>query len=577
MLSDFVRCLLLFPLVTFGLGWPLAARLSAEPAEKLCASVVLSLLATYLAAFGVYVFALPLAAFLCLPMAAAVGLILERNSLSHLFADPDVRSLLVGQFLVTAWCVGLLLLVVFYSGGGWVGDWYEHWERTQFFTGRWPLESKFLGAYLLPARPPLANLVTGALIAPIGVTFPNYQVVTTLLNCLAFLPAALLARRFHFRTVGAGNAAPVIAVLTVLVMVNPSFVENATFAWTKLIAACFILSGLYFFLRAHDPQPPDSRNARESSLLCGACLAAGMIAHYSAGPFVVVLVIAWLALNFRRWKEPAYWRLTALTGVVAAFILATWFAWSLEKFGLAATVASNSSAAVEPEWRDHQWLKIALNLRDTVVPHFLRTLDPELITQTSRWGYLRDWWFQLYQVNLLFVFGSVAWVALLADLLRRRREAAARDRRFWIFFVLGVVLLGIAVHGARDHWGLAHICLQALVVLGISYLAARWSSLGRGWRRLIIGGAVVDVVLGIALEFGVESNVVVRWTPPDAVVAERIATFAATAKMNFLAKLLNRLSFVSDAATIPPGMTVVFVIVVLWLALARIRAVRPRA
>ena len=101
-----------------------------------------------------------------------------------------------------------LWLVASYSGGGWTSDWFEHWERTQFFLDRWPLDTKFLGFGALPARPPLANLVTGALLAVTRQDFAHYQFFTTLLNSLAFLPAALLARRFDQRLGGGRGRRP---------------------------------------------------------------------------------------------------------------------------------------------------------------------------------------------------------------------------------------------------------------------------------------------------------------------------------------------------------------------------------
>lgn len=573
---DFCLCLLLFPLVTFGLAWPLAGRLALDPAEKLCATAVLSLLGAYLLAFAIYLLGLPATAFWALPVLASAGLVAGRRTLRGTLADLDVRGMLMGLVLGALWCVGWLTLVVSYSGGGWASDWYEHWERTRFFLERWPVGTKFLGVYQLPARPPLANLVTGALLGPTGATFAGYQLVTTLLNCLAFLPAALLARRFHSRQssdepVGGGRAA--IAVLTVLLMLNPSFMENATFAWTKLIAAFFTLSGVYFFLRAHDSVAPPA-----AAPLCAASLAAGILAHYSAGPYVVLLAVAWFGLGRTRWREPAFWRRTALAGLVGAAILATWFGWSFVEYGLSPTLASNSSAAVQPAWRDHQLLKIGLNLRDTLVPHFLRTVDPALIAQRSPWGYLRDWLFQLYQVNLLFVFGSVAWLALLVRLTRDGRTALPRQRGFWGLLAGGAILLGVGVHGARDTWGLAHICLQTLVVLGLAYLAARWPVLGRGWRITLLAGAALDLILGIALQFAVQNYALDRWLAPHEPPLDLLQSYSEPALMNLGGKLVHHVEFLSDVLPVPGVVVSGFLACILALALGRAaRAARPEA
>jgi hypothetical protein len=66
----------------------------------------------------------------------------------------------------------------------------------------------------------------------------------TALCSLAYLPVGLLAWRF-------GGRAPRASPPSVL-MVNPLFIQNATYPWTKLQAVFFILTGLYFFLRVRD-------------------------------------------------------------------------------------------------------------------------------------------------------------------------------------------------------------------------------------------------------------------------------------------------------------------------------------
>lgn len=563
---ELVTCLLLFFTLTFGLAWPLAARIRLEPAEKLCASVLLSLLATYLVAFAIYVLGLPTATLWALPLLAAVGLITGRQGLIALVRDADARALLVGQLLVTGWCTGGLCFIANYSGGGWTSDWYEHWERTLFFLDRWPLDAKFLGLYALAARPPLANLVTGALYAVTPGHFAQYQLFTALLNSLAFLPAALLVRRFHagLRLGDPAGGRAAVAVLAVLLMLNPSFVENATFAWTKLIAVFFILSGLYFFLRTLDAGAP-----RAAGPLCAAALAAGILTHYSAGPYVLLLAVAWFVLQRARWPAAAFWRQTALLGAIGGLLLATWFGWSLAVYGAHTTLLSNSSVTVKDVQAGNQLLKIALNLRDTLVPHFLRPLDGALIAQQSRWGYWHDWFFQLYQLNLAFVFGSVAWLVLLRELGRGWPAAAPRSRWFWAIFSGGVILLGVAVHGARDHWGLAHICLQAIVVLGLAYLAARWATLGRRWRIALVAGATLDFFLGLALHFAVQSYAFDRWFTPGRPYGEVLKSYSESSLMNSVAKYIHRLGFFSDVYPLPAALVLALLAGILTLAVAR--------
>ena len=565
MLLELLACLLLFFTLTFGLAWPLAARLNLDPAEKLAASVVLSLLATYLVAFAIYLLGLPVAAFWLLPVLAALGLLTGRTALAAVFRDPGARALLAGQLLVTFWCTAWLGLIASYSGGGWTSDWFEHCERARFFLGHWPLDTKFLGVYALPARPPLANLVTGALLALTPGNFAHYQLFTTLLSSLAFLPAALLARRFSPARGAAGSNA--IAGLAVLLMLNPSFVENATFAWTKLTAVCFILSGLYFFLRARDPDAP-----RSAGPLCATALAAALLAHYSAGPYVLLLALAWPLLHRARWADAAFWRQTAVLGLIGGLVLATWFGWSLAVYGAHTTLLSNSSVDVKDVHTGNQFIKIALNLRDTLVPHFLRPLDGALIAQTSRWGYWHDWFFQLYQLNLFLVFGSVGWLVLGRELVRAWPGATPRSRWFWALFSGGVIILGVAVHGARDTWGLAHICLQALVLLGLAFLASRWAGLGRAWQRVLLAGVAVDFVLGIALHFAVQNYAPDRWFTPDRAPEAILRSYSETSLMNAAGKLVNHLVFFRDE--FQPAAALVLALLAGILTLAVTRAAR---
>lgn len=553
MLLPLFASLIIFSGTAFGLAWPLAVKLELNNSEKLCASVLLSLLGIYLFAFAVYVLGAPVATLWVLPLLAVAGLFHGRRALAAALVKTDPRSLLVGQVLVSGWCVCWLFFIASYSGGGWAGDWFEHWERARFFLERWPNDTKFLGSYALPARPPLANLVTGAFLAVTQASYAHYQLFTTLLNSLAYLPAALLARRF-------GGSCRALTVLAVLLMVNPSFVENATFAWTKLIAVAYVLAGLYFFLRACDATPP-----RAAGPLCAVFLAAGILTHYSAAPFALLLGLAWLLFH----RPP--WRTTALLALLAALVLMTWFGWSLATYGAHTTLFSNSSVTSKDAQHGNQLLKIALNLRDTVVPHFLRTVDPSLIVQRSPWGFWRDWFFQLYQVNLLFVFGSVAWLALAVELIRGWLASTVALRRFWMLFAVGGIFLGVAVHGARDTWGLAHICLQTIVVLGLAFLAARWTQLARGWRLALIAGATVDLALGIALQFAAQSYLLDRWFAPGRASADTLTSYSEPALLNLGGKLRNHLSFFSDIFTVPPALVLVLLAGLLTCVLWRVR------
>lgn len=568
MLPDLLVTVALFLLTVLGLGWPLASRLALTPTEKLLASTGLSILGAYLFAWIVYVADLPADTLWALPIMAAVGLMSGVAGLRVVARDPLTRTVFAMYLLVTLWCVGWLGLVSTYAGGGWSGDWFEHWERSRFFLEHWPRDRTFLVIYTLPARPPLANVITGAFLHFTRVDFAHYQLISTLLAGLVFLPATVLAQAFRR---GFGSAATdgdlrLPALVAMLFMVNPLFVQNATFAWTKLPAAFLVLAALHFFLRAQAPAAP-----RSAGLLCAVLLAGGFLAHYSAGPYIAVLVVAWLGFGWSRRRDPVWWRETGLAAGLGAAVLATWFGWSLSVYGTGGTLLSNTSVTAVDTSAGSQLVRIALNLRDTLVPHFLRSLDQGLIAQRSPWGWWHDWFFQAYQLNLPLAFGSVAWLVLLRELIRTRVSAAPGARRFWTAFIVGVVFLGVATHGARDTWGLTHICLQPLVLLGLAWLAARWAELGRGWQLALVAGATVDLAAGVVFHFAIQNFALDRLLTPARDVRDVVMSYNAVTTGNTFALAKNGLDTFSVWLNAPAILLGAVLAVLFFLVLIRTR------
>jgi hypothetical protein len=533
MIADLLYAVAIFFVVAFGVAWPWVARMPLTPAEKLATSTALSLLGAFVLGWIVYLVAAPLAVFWLLPALGLAGLVAGRRSLPELWQDRAARTLLVTHAVFTAWCIGWLGTIASYSGGGWVADWYEHWERARFFLQHQSLETRFLGRYPLTARPPLANVVNGAFLALTKIDFAHYQVFSTLMSALVFLPTGLLVLRWS----GRRN----LWVLTLALMLSPLVVENVTFAWTKLPAAAFVLTAFYFFLKARS-KPESIRRL----LLCSVFLAAGMLAHYSAGPYLVAIAAGWLAVGWQQRTSPIWWRNTGLAILCGGGVLALWFAWSLTTLGAYDTFLTNPSVTSSDAQHGNQLLKIGANLSDTIVPHFLRPLDGLLIAQRSLWGAWRDWFFQCYQVNLLFAFGSVTWIALGRELIAYAKTVTAIERRLGAGLIVGVIVLGVGVHGQRDHWGLAHICLQALVILGLGFLTSRWFLLPRGWRIALGVGAAFDFLAGIALHFGVQSFVLDRWFASGRSPQDTLTSYSEAALMNLTAKITHQLAFFSD-------------------------------
>src|SRR5262245_16965338 len=191
--------LVLLPVCSVGPGLFVVRRLRWSPAEKLCGAVGLSLVILYGTSFLIYALELPRFAFFvvttgCLGLAALCVPDLRRLGRNH-----AVRRMCLAFGFLFAWGLLLLALVRHYSGGGWGGDWQEHYERSLFFLEHPPRDFQFVGGYTLPARPPLMNLVAAHFLAHTGTDFPLFQVVFLFLNLLIFFPLCLMLGYFARR------------------------------------------------------------------------------------------------------------------------------------------------------------------------------------------------------------------------------------------------------------------------------------------------------------------------------------------------------------------------------------------
>jgi len=565
LLGTLISILAFFGMV-LGLSRPWAGRLGLNPAESVVAGCALSLVVIWLGGWAWYVGGAPLGALFALPAAAGVLLILDRRAIARLFRDPEAGDLAMGQALVTAWGVCWLTFIISFSGGCWISDWYEHWERTLALLHHWPHDHRFLGYYPMSARPPLVNVVTMVMAAVTRADFAHQQVFMAAFSSLAYMPAALLAGRFA--SAAGGSARTAFRVTAALFIANPLFIENVTFPWTKLPAAFFVLAGLYFFLRSIDR----GGFATTSPALCGGCLAGAIVAHYSAGPYAVTLGVAWLVIGCLQKGRPGYRAATAKLVAAGCCVLAPWFLWSLAVFGPSVTFLSNSSmTSVVEKWPGSNLERIALNLLDTLVPYFMRTVDPWIILQTSPWGSLSDLCFQCYQLNLPLAMGCLGWIVIAREAIRASAAARPRQRIFWIGCLVCFVVGGVAVVNLRDHWGLTHVCLQPFVLLALAFLAARWELLGPAFRAAVIIGASVDLCLGIALHFAVQDLAPDAWFNPGGNLEEVSGRYSMAMRWNLRYKLGYHLDFFNDVFAAPHSLVVALLASLLLFAVFRCR------
>lgn len=542
MTGDFLLALLLFPATLILPGFLFVRRLRGPPLEQLLAAVLFSCLGAYLVAFALYLLKVPAVWLALWPIAGLVVALVRWRMWLELGRDADVRACLGPWAVVTAWIVGVLALIHHYSGGAWAGDWIEHYQRARFFLNHWPLNVSFLTLYALPARPPLANLVVGGLMALTGSDYAHFQLGNTLFNTLAFLPAVALLR---YRT----KSRPAPWLLALLWMLNPMMLQNATFAWTKQSTAFFVLTGWWFFLRGRQT------GATWRDCLAFLALGTGVLCHYSAGPYLVATALLYVALERRNLARVAGWRRMAVVACGGLAVLATWFGWSLWNYGLHRTLLSNTTTTDFAG--AGTWLRAFFgNVWFTLVPQSpWRLNDWMIFGSTDPIAIARDYYFMIYQANFLWAIGSGAWFAVLWLVVQgwRRKDLAATPGvplaawTGWALLVFGLSMASTPLQG----WGVAHACLQPLVMLALVLLAARFERLPPLLRSALLLTTVVDFLLGSALHLAVEHrDYRPQWLPGQSLA--RVATDEnINMRINVQYKLLHGLDFFGDRVQVP--------------------------
>jgi hypothetical protein len=485
--------LALLPVCSFAPGFFFVRRLRWTPLEKLCGSIGLSLILLYLAAWSIYCFGpqdqrVPYA--IVASAAVVLGAAAWRDAW-NLFRSFRIRQALLGFGFLLVLVLTMLAMIRVYSGAGWAADWYEHFHRTLFFLDRLPRDVTIFPMYTLTARPPMMNVLAGFFLGLTADRFPLFQVVFSFLNILLFLPCLLI-----LPALGDQRRRGSLALM-VLLGACPVVMENATYSWTKSLTVFYVILALALYLAGWRKRDP------VRTVAAFVALAAGILVHYSAGPYAAFLALHYLYRFLR--ERPFRWRELGLAAGVPAVLLASWFVWSVQAYGAKSTFGSNTTVTSSQAYEGSNLEKIALNLYDTIVPPYFRG-EPEVWPQGNPDGELRDQAFVWYQLNLIVAMGcagglTVLWL-LYARLIRAR---ATPERTFWRLMVPFCVVLGIAAVGERDFSGVPHLTLISVELLGVTLLAANFRRLPQVVQFLLIAGCCVDFYFGIYLQARVES------------------------------------------------------------------------
>jgi hypothetical protein len=158
-------------------------------------------------------------------------------------------------------------------------------------------------------------------------------------------------------------------------------------------------------------------------------------------------------------------------------------------------------------------------------------LLPAILHTAQPFAVVHHFFFLLYQSYLIVACGLVNGFTVLALSVAEARHSP-NARRFWLPLVLSGVLVGHLVLAHREVYGMAHSCLQPLIICALIYLAIRLPSAPRWLRTLTLVGVVADSILGIWVHILAQDV---------GEISERGAPFD-----NFLAKGRLQLAFFGD-------------------------------
>ena len=389
-----------------------------------------------------------------------------------------------------------------------------HWFLVLVYAGQ-PLPDlrvfiNRVGDFGVISRPPLYNLegglLVGALVGGGEAPFWPFQLLTPLL-ALPLVAAGVL----WAHAVGGPRAARVFAGLAGL---SPFLLQNASYPWSKMVAAALVLLFLYLIREAMLARQPV--RARQTFVLAALCAGLGYLAHPTS-IFYILPTLLWLAWRRPRplFRHPARWTVStwAFGGLAGLIAFAPWQAWVLATYGLRATLDANPAsfgADVSDTLAD--WLlKGGVAAVGTVLPlpaltalvrGALPTLD------------------QLLRIQLALLTGAFG-VSGCWLLVRAVQRWPWLRRPPWLPLVVACGFLGQVM--LQPNWhdtGDAAESMTPIVVLGLAYVAREALRLGAGARRVFVGLVLVElaIYLGLWLTWAFGA----AWTrDPNAVLASR--------------------------------------------------------
>jgi hypothetical protein len=251
----------------------------------------------------------------------STGIIREINNLADIIFLRQVFQQnyswlypLIGFWLTL---VGIQLCIPLYSGAGWFGDWWYHYDIARVYLGKQATDTIYFG-YTVTSRTPLFNLFASYYLELFGDQFSTYQLISTLPAIFLLTTIPLLIRSKQ------------VTLAMTLVALNP-YINNVTiFPWPKTLTTLYVIAGIYFYLDLRKQTSPNFLT--QSALCCGMSLGLGILSHPSALIYVGVIVVDNIWLN-RRSLINLFSQL-GFPLLIAFAVLLPWVLWGISEYGV---------------------------------------------------------------------------------------------------------------------------------------------------------------------------------------------------------------------------------------------------
>jgi hypothetical protein len=551
----------LLAVTSVGPGLLIVRKLRFNPLEKSCSAIALSLALVYLVALAAFVVHLGNAARWFYAVACVFATIVSFPDIRALLATRRARQMLLAFLVVLAWSLALLAFCRHYAGGTWSEDWIVHYRKSLGFLSlsrveldRPPAMNLIWSFYLALAGIRFENfqlagtylntlivlpcmLLAGAMVRR-GSRRPILIAALFMLNPLFTVNATytwtkLFAGFYSVLGVGFYLAAmrkrdPVRLAWSAGLLAVGCLVHFAGVPYAAFVAGhCLIMTRRRAFLWRRRslkarPRVVLASNAAILAAGCGACVLASWYGWtlLTFGP--QANVVANPTLDFFAKHSTFENAERVATNVVNTLVplplrmRGTWFVQP-SRFG---HVRDHAFMAYEDNLLVSMgcvggivaaWLAYLLLRRPAAPPINYACAAGALVLLLGVLAIprVRDVFFvALPNVPLVIVASALVTYGLARICTNIRASAdplsLSPEQRFWRWFLFVVPLIAIAAQDRSSEFGVTHICLEPLTLLGVTLVAAMLPNLPRWTRVLIAAGAAVDFAIGVLLHFALQ-------------------------------------------------------------------------